>query len=371
MTDPLPRQEVLDLAQDVRPWDIIVVGGGCAGLGAAVEASARGYRTLLVEREDFTSGTSSRSTKLVHGGVRYLRQGHISLVMGALRERGRLRRNAPHLVADLPLVIPSYTQWERVYYGVGLKAYDLLAGRKNLGRSRVLGRGATLNRISTLRGEGLRGGVALHDGQFDDARLGWTLARTLFNLGGVALNHAEAVGFIESRGAVRGVRIQDGLTGEEWQARASVVVNAAGPWADEVRAMDEPDAGPGVVISQGAHIVVSSAFLPGNTAILVPSTDDGRVLFAIPWHEHVVIGTTDVGLPAPTRCPRASEEEIDYLIEHAARYLTRPPARSDILSSWAGLRALVRSGSKVATSEISRDHAISSRDISAWPRASR
>ncbi|MDH3224741.1 MAG: glycerol-3-phosphate dehydrogenase/oxidase, partial [Gemmatimonadota bacterium] len=355
MTDPLPRQEVLDLVQDVRPWDIIVVGGGCAGLGTAVEAAARGYRTLLLEREDFTSGTSSRSTKLVHGGVRYLRQGHVSLVMGALRERGRLRRNAPHLVTDLPLVIPSYALWEKAYYGLGLKAYDLLAGRRNLGRSRVLGRVATLNRISTLRGEGLRGGVAFHDGQFDDARLGWTLARTLFNLGGVALNHAEAVGFIQLRGAIRGVRIRDGISGAEWAASASVVVNAAGPWADEIRGMDEPDAGPGVVISQGAHIVVSSAFLPGNTAILVPSTDDGRVLFAIPWHDHVLIGTTDVALPAPTRCPRASDDEIDYLIDHAARYLSRAPSRSDILSTWAGLRALVRSGSKGSTSEISRD----------------
>ena len=359
MTDALPRQEIIELARGVRPWDVIVIGGGCAGLGAAVEASARGYRTLLVEREDFTSGTSSRSTKLVHGGVRYLRQGHISLVMGALKERGRLRRNAPHLVSDLSLVIPAYRVWEKPYYGIGLKAYDLLAGRRNLGPSRILSRRAALDRISTLEGDGLRGGVLFHDGQFDDARLGWTLVRTMFNLGGVAVNRVEAVGFLESRGGIRGVRLRDELSGEEWDARASVVVNATGPWADETRALDEPDAGPGVVISQGSHIVVSSSFLPGNTAVLVPSTDDGRVLFAIPWHDHVIVGTTDVALPGPTRSPAPSEDEVEYLIDHAGRYLYRPIARSDILSAWSGLRALARSGSGGSTAELSRDHAIS------------
>ena len=359
MTDRLPRQDILDLAREVRPWDVIVVGGGCAGLGAAVEASARGYRTLLVEREDFTSGTSSRSTKLVHGGVRYLRQGHVSLVMGALKERGRLRKNAPHLVSDLSLVIPAYAVWEKPYYGIGLKAYDLLAGRRNLGPSRILSRRQALDRISTLKGDGLRGGVLFHDGQFDDARLGWTLVRTMLNLGGVALNRVEAVGFLESRGAIRGVRLRDVVGGAEWEVRASVVVNATGPWADETRALDEPDAGPGVVMSQGSHIVVSSRHLPGSTAVLVPSTDDGRVLFAIPWHNHVIIGTTDVALPGPDRSPAPSGDEIDYLIEHAARYLYRPLDRDDILSAWSGLRALARSGSSGSTAELSRDHAIS------------
>lgn len=359
MTGALPRQEIIALAREVRPWDVIVVGGGCAGLGAAVEAAARGYRTLLVEREDFTSGTSSRSTKLIHGGVRYLRQGHISLVMGALKERGRLQRNAPHLVSDLSLVIPAYSVWEKPYYGLGLKAYDLLAGRRNLGRSQVLSRRGALDRISTLRGDGLRGGVLFHDGQFDDARLGWTLVRTLLNLGGVALNRVEAVGFMEARGRIRGVRLRDGVGGDEWEARASVVVNATGPWADETRALDEPDPGSGIVISQGSHIVVSSSFLPGNTAVLVPSTDDGRVLFAIPWQNHVIVGTTDVALPSPTRRPTPSADEVEYLIDHANRYLYRPIARSDVLSAWSGLRALARSGTGGSTAELSRDHAIS------------
>ena len=355
---PVTREAALDAAREPRPWDVIVVGGGASGLGAAADAAARGYRTLLVERGDFTSGTSSRSTKLIHGGVRYLRQGHVSLVLGALKERGRLRKNAPHLVSELPLVLPAYRLWERPYYGVGLKAYDVLAGPRNLRRSRILSRRSALEMISTLEGRGLRGGVLFHDGQFDDARLGWTLVRTLLNLGGVAVNHVEAVGLVESRGVVRGVRLRDRLGGAEWSVRGSVVVNATGPFADGLRVLDEPDVNPMVVVSQGVHIVVSSRFLPGRTALLVPSTDDGRVLFAIPWHDHVLIGTTDVGLPAPTVEPRPTAEEVDYLIDHAARYLDPAPAREDVLSAWAGLRALVRAGTGERTAALSRDHAV-------------
>ena len=261
-------------------------------------------------------------------------------------------------MSDLSLVIPSYSIWEKPYYGIGLKAYDLLAGRRNLARSRILGRDETLGRLSTLRGEGLRGGVLFHDGQFDDARMGWTLTRTLWNLGGTAANYVEAVALIEARGAVRGVRLRDRIGGEEWEARGSVVVNATGPHADGLRIMDEPDASPVVVVSQGAHIVVSSSFLPGATALLVPSTDDGRVLFAIPWADHVIIGTTDIALPGPAYEPRPLSEEVDYLIDHTARYLFKPLSRSDVLSTWAGLRALVRSGSGESTAELSRDHAI-------------
>lgn len=357
--DAVTRDDALDRARELRPWDVIVIGGGCAGLGSAVEAAARGYRTLLIERGDFTSGTSSRSTKLVHGGVRYLRQGHVSLVMGALKERGRLRRNAPHLVTDLSLVIPAYRFWEKPFYGIGLKTYDVMAGRRNLGRSKVLSRGRTLERISTLSGEGLHGGVLFHDGQFDDARLGWTLVRTFLNLGGVAVNYAEAEGLVEARGAVRGVRLRDCLGGGEWTARGSVVINATGPFADVLRTLDDAQSSPVVTVSQGAHIVVSRSYLPGKTALLVPSTDDGRVLFAIPWHDHVLIGTTDVALPNPVSGPRPASEEIDYMIEHAARYLTRPLGREDVLSTWAGLRALVRAGTGESTAELSRDHAIS------------
>ena len=340
----------------LRPWHVIVVGGGCTGLATALDAAVRGYRTLLVERGDFTSGTSSRSTKLVHGGVRYLRQGQVQLVRSALRERHRLWRNAPHLLDNLSLIVPAYRWWEQSWYGLGLKLYDVLAGRRGFGRSRLVGKRRCRDRVSTLNERGLRGGVLYHDGQFDDARLGWTLARTAANIGAVAVNYVEATGLVETRGRVKGVKLRDVVGGHEWVALGAVVVNAAGPFADSLRRMDEPGEGPPVVLSRGAHIVVSSAFLPGNSAVLVPSTDDGRVLFAIPWHGHVVIGTTDVPVESPSRDPAPSEEEIDYLIDHAGRYLTRPIDRSDILSAWAGLRALAATGTEASTAAISRDH---------------
>ena len=349
---------MLDRARELRPWDVVVVGGGCTGLATALDASARGYRTLLLERGDFTGGTSSRSTKLVHGGVRYLRQGEVGMVYGALRERHRLWRNAPHLVDDLSLIVPAYRWWERAFYGTGLKVYDALARRRGLGRSRLLSRRECLNRVSTLQGGGLRGGVLFHDGQFDDARLGWALIRTAASLGCVALNYTEVVGLVESNGAVKGVRVRDLQGGGEWEARGSVVVNAAGPFADSLRRMDEPGQDTAVVLSRGAHIVVSSAFLPGSSAVLVPSTDDGRVLFAIPWHGHVVIGTTDVPVDEPSRAPVPSEAEVDYLIDHAGRYLARPIERTDILSAWAGLRGLMAAGTGQNTAALSRGHSV-------------
>ena len=350
---------MLERAMRVRPWDVIVVGGGCTGLATALDASARGYRTLLVERGDFTGGTSSRSTKLIHGGVRYLRKGQVGLVYRALHERYRLRANAPHLVASLPLIVPAYRWGERSWYGAGLKLYDALAGRRNLGPSRLLGRGECRNHLSTLRTDGLRGGVLFHDGQFDDARLGWTLVRTAATLGCVALNYAEAVGLVEARGRVKGVQVRDLVGGDEWVARGAVVVNAAGPFADRLRGMDEAHLAASVVLSRGVHIVVSSAFLPGRAALLVPSTDDGRVLFAIPWHGHVLIGTTDVPVPEPSYEPAPTAAEVDYLIDHAGRYLTRTIARADILSVWAGLRGLVASGSGGDTAALSRGHSVS------------
>ena len=341
---------------EIRPWDVIVVGGGCSGIATALDASARGYRTLLLERGDFAGGTSSRSTKLVHGGVRYLRQGRVQMVSRALLERWRLLRNAPHIVRSIPLVVPAYRWWERPWYGMGLKVYDALAGA---GGARLLSRRQCLNRLSNLKERGLRGGVLFHDGQFADARLGWALVRTAANLHCVALNYAEVTALAESRGAVKGVRARDRIGGGEWVARGAVVVNAAGPFADSLRAMDESGTGPGVVLSRGAHIVVSSAFLPGAAALLVPTTDDGRVLFAIPWHGHVVIGTTDVPVDSPSAEPVPSDEEIDYLLGHAGRYLSRPHGRADIQSAWAGLRALVPEGTGAGTASLSRDHRVS------------
>lgn len=340
------------------PWDVVVVGGGATGAGVAVDAATRGYAVLLAERGDFGAGTSSRSTKLVHGGVRYLRQGNVRLVLDALRERGRLRRNAPSLVRALPFVLPCYSRWDVAKYGAGLTAYDLLAGRSRFGRSAVVSAAAVRAKLPTVRADGLRGGVVYYDGQFDDARLLVHLVRTAADAGAVVLNYAPVVGLTRgSGGSVDGVVARDAESGAEWAARARVVVNAAGPFCDAVRRMAHPDAAPLVAASQGSHVILDRAFLPTDHALLVPETPDGRVLFAIPWHGHTLVGTTDVPVPDAPAHPRATLAEIDYILETAGRYLARPPQRSDVLSTFAGIRPLVKGG-VVTTATLSRDHTI-------------
>ena len=346
-------------ADFAQPWDFLVVGGGATGLGTAVEAASRGYRTLLVEQHDFAKGTSSRSTKLIHGGVRYLQQGNVSLVLEALRERGLLLRNAPHLVHNLSFVVPTYDWWEGPFYGIGLKLYDMLAGRMGLGPSRFLSREETLGLIPTLEPGGLRGGVIYYDGQFDDARLAVTLMRTLLDLGGTALNYMPVVSLLKEGGLVRGALVRDAETGEERELHARVVVNATGVFADGLRRMDEPSTEPILAPSQGVHLVLDRSFQPSDSAILVPHTDDGRVLFAVPWHGRVVVGTTDTPATETSLEPRSLPEEIDFLLTHAARYLTRDPSASDVLSCFAGLRPLVRGGTEgTKTASLSRDHTL-------------
>lgn len=355
------RQELLARLLDPGepPWDVLVVGGGATGLGTAVEAASRGYRTALLEGHDFAKGTSSRSTKLVHGGVRYLRQGNVSLVLEALRERGLLLKNAPHLVHNLSFVVPNYDWWEGPFYGVGLKIYDRLAGKMGLAPSRFLSREETLDAIPTLERERLRGGVVYQDAQFDDARLAVTLARTLTDdLGGVAVNYMKAVGLLKDGGLVRGVLARDFETGAEAEIRARVVVNATGIFADDLRQMDEPESEPLLAPSQGVHLVLDRRFQPGASAILVPHTDDGRVLFAVPWHDRVVVGTTDTPLTERSLEPRAFPQEIEFLLTHAARYLTQDPAPGDVLSCFAGLRPLVKAGKAAKTAALSRDHVL-------------
>ncbi len=340
-------------------WDIIIIGGGATGLGTAVDAAARGYSTLLLEQSDFAKGTSSRSTKLIHGGVRYLQQGNVALVTEALRERGRLRRNAPHLVQDLPFVVPVYDWWEGPFYGVGLKLYDLLAGKEGFGKSEILSVDETLERIPTIEAEGLRGGVVYYDGQFDDARLAINLAQTAASQGAVVVNYTRVTGLTKNDGLVDGVLVLDEESGQTFVAKARIVVNATGVFCDSIRRMDDPDAQTIMVPSQGVHIVLPRSFLPGDSAIMVPHTDDGRVLFAIPWRDRTVVGTTDTALPHPTLTPRAKTEEIEFLLTHAARYLTKDPTRADVLSVFAGIRPLV-SGTEDAegTKNISREHRI-------------
>lgn len=358
MIGPDPRPAALAGALAPTQWDLVVVGGGASGLGTAVEAASRGHRTLLLEAHDWAQGTSSRSTKLVHGGVRYLAQGQIALVRSALRERGLLRRSAPHLVHDLPFVVPGYRLWALPFYGTGLKVYDLLAGRLGLGRSRVLGHVAARGRIPTLRSQGLRGGVLYFDGGFDDARLAVTLLRTLEDLGGAALNHAPVTGLLNDGGRVSGVRFRDAETGTEHAARARVVVNATGVWVDGLRRMEDPAAAPLLSPSQGVHLVVPRRFLPGDTALMVPRTDDGRVLFALPWHGRVVLGTTDTAVRDTLTEPRAREGEIDFILRTAAGYLDPAPRRADVLSVFVGLRPLLRPGKDAETRTIRRDHAV-------------
>lgn len=352
------RDQMLAAAETERAWDVLVVGGGATGLGAAVEAASRGYRTLLLEASDFAKGTSSRSTKLIHGGVRYLRQGNVPLVLEALRERGRLIRNAPHLVRDLAFVVPVYDWWEGPFYGAGLKFYDLLAGKLGLGPSRHLSREETLERIPGVEADGLRGGVVYYDGQFDDARLAVTLARTAAALDAVLVNYCPVVALLKEGEWVRGVVARDEESGRELELRARVVVNATGVFVDAVRRMDEAGARPMIEASQGVHIVLDRAFQPGDSAVMVPQTSDGRVLFAVPWHDRVVVGTTDTPRDDVALEPEPLEEEVGFLLEHAARYLSRDPGRGDVLSVFAGLRPLVRAGRRRGTAALSRDHTL-------------
>ena len=346
------------VASGRTPWDFIVIGGGATGLGVAIDAASRGYHTLLLEQSDFAQGTSSRSTKLVHGGVRYLQQGNVSLVLEALKERGLLRRNAPHLVHNLAFVVPNYDWWEGPFYGVGLRLYDLLAGKHGFGPSKNISLEKTLYYIPTIETEGLRGGVIYYDGQFDDARLAVNMAQTAVDQGATVLNYMAVSGLLRSGEFVRGVQATDRESGREFDIKARAVINATGVYADHVRRMDDPAAAPMIAPSQGVHIVLDRSFLPGQGAIMVPHTADGRVLFATPWHDRVIVGTTDTPVTDTPLEPLPLQEELDFLLTHAAQYLTKDPAPEDVLSMFAGLRPLVRMGSEENTAAISRDHTI-------------
>ncbi|MEM9064112.1 MAG: glycerol-3-phosphate dehydrogenase/oxidase [Planctomycetota bacterium] len=346
------------LRDRAEPWDIAIIGGGATGLGAAVDAASRGYDVCLLERADFAQGTSSRSTKLVHGGVRYLQQGNIGLVMEALRERGRLLRNAPHIVSDLAFVVPSYEWWELPWYGIGLKVYDTLAGRYGFGRSGHLSRREVVEAIPSISTDGLRGGTRYYDGQFDDARLAICLALTATQHGATLANYTPVIEFIKSGGVVTGLVAQDAETDEILRVPARAVINATGPFSDEVRRLDHADTKRIIRPSQGTHIVLDGSFLPGDHAIMVPHTTDGRVLFAIPWMGVCVLGTTDVPLDEVTAEPTPTHAEIDFILDTANRYLAQPATRADILSVFAGIRPLVQDAGGDSTSSISRDHSI-------------
>ena len=340
-----------------QQWDLCIIGGGATGLGVAVDAASRGFKTLLLEQYDFAKGTSSRSTKLVHGGVRYLQQGNIKLVTEALHERGILRKNAPHLVKDLSFIVPNYKWWEGPYYGIGLKVYDWMSGSLGLGPSRLLSREETLQQAPTLDAEGLRGGVLYHDGQFDDARLAINLAQTAVGQGAVLLNYCQAESLLKENEKITGVVATDKESGKQYEIHAKAVINAAGVFSDSILRMEDPGSEPIIAPSQGVHIVLDKEFLPGTAAILVPHTDDGRVLFAVPWHDKIIVGTTDTPVKTAAIEPRALPEEVDFILQQIGRYLSKAPGKNDIRSVFAGLRPLVKGNSK-KTAELSRDHLI-------------
>lgn len=353
------RDRQLQLLEDDRgPWDLVVIGGGATGVGIAIDAATRNYRVALLEQHDFGKGTSSRSTKLAHGGVRYLQQGNVSLVREALHERGRMIKNAPHLVHPLPTIVPLHSRWEGLYYGVGMKVYDLLAGRLNIGRSRQLSLKETLTEIPTLDPQGICGGVRYFDGAFDDARLLINLVQTAIEERAVCVNYAPVRDLVKEGGRVAGVLVEDVETGRELRLQARVVVNATGPFSDRMRRLDDPGADAAIVPSQGIHLVFDRAFMPGDTALIVPKTPDGRVIFAIPWHEHTMVGTTDTPLKEALLEPSALPQEIDFLLETIAPYWSRKPQASDIRAIFAGVRPLARSGDSRNTAKIARDHVI-------------
>lgn len=357
----MKRIEMLErVSNKLNTYDFIIIGGGATGIGIALEASARGYSVVLLEKSDFTKSTSSKSTKLVHGGVRYLAQGDVGLVREAVVERGLLNQNAPHLVKNQSFIIPTHGLFDELQYTVGLTLYDLLAGKLSLGRSKRISKTKTLKRISTINPEKISAGVVYHDGQFDDTRLAINTLQSSEEMGAIVLNYCSVYGLIkDDEGKVSGVKFKDEESNKEYVIKGKQVVNATGVFADDVLKMDSPNAEKTIAPSQGVHLVLDKSFLPDNDAIMIPKTDDGRVLFLVPWHNRVVVGTTDTPIEKESLEPIALEEEIEFILNTASRYLTKAPKRSDVLSVFAGLRPLAASkGEGKKTKEISRSHKI-------------
>ncbi|THU36072.1 glycerol-3-phosphate dehydrogenase/oxidase [Niastella caeni] len=354
------RNTLINKLTTQKEWDLIVIGGGATGLGIALEAVSRGYSALLIEQADFAKGTSSRSTKLVHGGVRYLAQGDIQLVREASIERGLLWRNAPHLVKNQTFIIPIYTWWDRLKYTIGLKLYDWISGTLSLGSSVFISRTKALQKLPNIKTEGLVGGVMYHDGQFDDSRLAINLVQTIIEQGGVALNYTKVTGLIKEDGQhISGVKITDTETNRQFTCKAKAVINATGVFVDAILQMDNPTGSKSITASQGVHLVLDKKFYPANDALMIPATSDGRVLFAVPWHNKVVVGTTDTPVNEASLEPQALEKEIAFILENASRYFVQQPKRSDVLSVFAGLRPLAApTNDNQKTKEISRSHKI-------------
>ncbi|MFT3980287.1 MAG: glycerol-3-phosphate dehydrogenase/oxidase [Ferruginibacter sp.] len=354
------RKDILERIAGTGEWDLLVIGGGATGLGVALDAVMRGYRTLVVEQADFAKGTSSRSTKLVHGGVRYLAQGDVKLVREASIERGLLYRNAPHLVKDQTFIVPVYSLWSRLKYTIGLKLYDRIAGRLSMGHSVFISREETIAKLPGIKKEGLKGGVLYYDGQFDDSRLAINLAQTIIEHGGEAINYVKVTALHkDAAGKINGAAIFDAEQNTIIEIKAKAVVNATGVFVDDILQMDNPGASKSICVSQGVHVVLDRSFFPSEHALMIPETSDGRVLFAVPWHNKLVVGTTDTPVEHAALEPVALEKEISFILDTAGAYLTAKPARKDVLSVFAGLRPLAApQGTQQKTKEISRSHKI-------------
>ena len=352
------RNDSIVKLNKVLEWDIVIIGGGASGLGVAVDASKRGYKTLLLEKHDFGKGTSSRSTKLIHGGVRYLQNGDITLVIESLKERGILKRNAPHLVQDLSFVIPTYDWWASPFYGIGMKIYDMMAGKLGLGKSVIISKGETEKLIPNVNKKGLRGGVIYHDGQFDDSRMAITLALSANSKKTALLNYCNVDGLIKNNNEIIGLSFTDSINSKKYQVKSKVVINATGVFAEEIIRMDQPQIEKMIQPSQGVHIVLEKKFLKSKHAILIPQTSDGRVLFAVPWKNYVVVGTTDTQIKNASEEPKPLKEEIDFILKNASKYMTIKPNKGDIKSVFAGLRPLAATSDKKSTKEVSRSHKI-------------
>ncbi len=357
----MDRSQAISLLKDTQQvWDFAIVGGGSTGLGVALDAVSRGYKVLLVEQADFAKGTSSRTTKLVHGGVRYLAQGDVMLVLEALKERGRLLQNAPHLTKNQSFVIPIYTWFDRLQYTIGLTLYDLLAGKLSLGRSTFVGRKKAIQLLPNIKTDGLKGGVIYQDGQFDDARLALNVAQTCAEKGACMLNYARMTKLLkDEKGHINGMEVEEVESGMTYPVKARAVINAAGIFADDLLQMDQSGNRKMIRPSQGVHLVLDQSFLGSDQAIMIPKTSDGRVLFCVPWHGKVIVGTTDTPLDHAELEPTALEQEIEFILETAQAYLTKRPTRADVLSVYAGLRPLAApQGEGKSSKEISRSHKV-------------
>jgi glycerol-3-phosphate dehydrogenase len=352
----LQREIFIKKLDEVKLWDFIIIGGGATGLGIAVDASSRGYSVLLLEQSDFAKGTSSRSTKLIHGGVRYLAQGNIQLVHEALRERGILFKNAPHLVKAQSFIIPCYSFFQKIKYWIGLKLYDWLSGRLSLGKSISLDKKQTIEHLPNIKQQGLIGGIEYYDGQFDDARLAINLAQTASEYGAAVLNYFKVASLVKNGDKISGVTAVDAINNKTYSLNAKAVINATGVFVDDILQLDETLQKKLVRASQGVHLVIDRSFLKSNDAFLIPKTSDGRVLFIVPWHQHVLLGTTDTPVDKILIEPVALDEEIEFILQTANQYLIKPPHRQDVLSVFVGLRPLAATSNANSTKEISRGH---------------